>query len=82
MTLQQLKESFKKAGALPVKKWRVASKSNPGTFHEVKLFANGKIICDCLANFYGYECRHIKEIREKSDLLILAQVYKKSKREK
>lgn len=39
-------------------KFRVASKSKPGTFHTVDVYNTGEMKCDCIAGSMGKPCRH------------------------
>ena len=53
-------------GQLVVGKWKVESKSNPGTYHLVKKRSNGEFECDkdCIGyGVYGH-CRHIKKVKK------------------
>lgn len=44
---------------------RVPSKKTPGDFHNVVVFSDYSMECDCLGmGLYKRECRHIKKIRE------------------
>jgi hypothetical protein len=48
-----------------VKKWRVPSKSNPGTFHVVGKTKEGELSCDCTAGGYGRFCKHKLRVEQK-----------------
>ena len=40
---------------------KIESKSNPGHFHQVKIYETGDIDCPCMASGMGKFCRHKKE---------------------
>ncbi len=56
---RKLGEEF---GELPIKKYRVRSKSKKDVFYIVEQLSNGKFVCDCPAY---KECRHIKIVKKK-----------------
>jgi len=56
----------KKFGELAILKFRVRSKSEPGKYHIVEMFADKHLECDCPAScFRKIECRHIRIVKEK-----------------
>ena len=60
-TSQKLAQKFNE---LPISKFRIKSKSEPGKFHIVELFNDGRLECDCPAGcFRKIECRHIKIVK-------------------
>ena len=43
----------------------VPSKSLKGDYHEVEIYKNGEMKCNCIAGFYKVkECDHIKEVKK------------------
>lgn len=47
-----------------VKTYRVPSKSEPGTFHLVQRYGDGRLACDCIAGGMGRECWHKETVRK------------------
>lgn len=68
--MKVLKQILEKAGMLPAFQWKVRSKSEPGTFHNVSWyqkdtkFTFNKWHCDCLgfptAKKNNHFCKHIR----------------------
>lgn len=55
-------------GKLPVIIWKVESESHPGRFHNVKLYSDGRVECDCIGfGTHHTTCRHIKKVQRSLD---------------
>ena len=52
-------------------RFRVPSKSHPGTLHIVEIYESGDMRCDCIANQMGNVCRHIKGTMDFLEKLIV-----------
>jgi len=55
---------LKKYSCIPIERYKIPSKSQPGTFHIVKHYQNGEWNCDCIAFFMGVQCKHILEAQQ------------------
>ena len=42
----------------PIEVFKVRSTSEPNTFHEVLLYSDGSLNCDCIAGSFSKECKH------------------------
>ena len=51
---------------IPVKRYRVPSKSQPGVKHKLLLWNDGRLECDCIASGTGRECWHVRLVRTKA----------------
>ena len=49
---------------IPVKSYRVISKSEPDFWHTIILYADGSMDCDCIAGSYNKMCSHQIRVRE------------------
>lgn len=49
---------------IPLKWWKVKSKSIPNTYHQVRLLSNGIIECTCTAGKFKSICRHINIVKD------------------
>ncbi len=60
IVVQLEEERIKELKTMEIKKFKVPSKSQPGTFRIVEVLPNGKAICDCPASFGRGKkpCRH------------------------
>jgi hypothetical protein len=56
--LKNTEQFFKENNLLPIKKWKIASKSEKGLFYTVEELPNGKFVCDCIAGGMNKPCRH------------------------
>ena len=63
----KLKDLYKKHfGYTPIMRFRVRSKSRPSEYHLVEVFKDGKMTCDCVANYFGVlECEHKKIVKKR-----------------
>ena len=48
----------------PIEIFKVRSTSEPDTFHEVLLYSDGSLSCDCIAGTFSKECRHKIKVRK------------------
>ena len=49
---------------IPVKIYKVVSRSEPGLYHSVVLCADGSLYCNCIAGSYKKMCFHQIRVRE------------------
>lgn len=49
---------------------KIESKSNPGYFHQVKIYETGDISCPCMAGGMSKFCRHKQEAIKKAEELL------------
>ncbi len=52
--------------AVPIKRFRVLSRSNPGLYYTIELFSDGKLYCDCPAGQFqrGRTCWHRERVKK------------------
>lgn len=48
----------------PVRIFKVKSKSEPDLFHEIILYSDGSLSCDCIAGAFSKECSHKVKVRK------------------
>jgi len=55
---------LKRKGLYPLYKFKVASRSEPGAYHIVKVYKPNRWDCDCIGFAIAGNCHHIKKARE------------------
>ena len=62
---KELVEHSKAHGMIKIKEIMVASASMPGDYHNVIVYEDKTISCDCVGSgLYNMDCRHIKRVRQ------------------
>jgi len=54
-------------GSYIVRRFKIESKSQPGTYHIVDVMSDGKLLCDCHAGFYRQPCKHKSKVEKYLD---------------
>jgi hypothetical protein len=67
-----------KNNLIPIKQWKVQSKTEKGRYYTVEKYNNDKYSCHCCAGSMKKPCRHVREIKH-SQLGIIKSNYEQRK---